>query len=217
MQQVGAGGCSLPQPACLPACLCACLGVGAGEAGALHLTPSLDPWVPLGRWANSPNSCCPAPICLTLPCPDLPCPVLLGPAPPLPAPFAAWHHAGSLLQGPEGSEVVLRVAPARGGPAHDVRLTRTPITINPVDAALCSSSGSTVAGPLGAEGEGGSSWDKLGYIRVATFSKQTAESVSGGLLWCHSVCFGTWKAQRGLGPRGGGLPVWGEAALHVGG
>jgi hypothetical protein len=58
--------------------------------------------------------------------------------------------AGNLLQGPNGSEVVLRVHPggssgAGGGTgsstSKEYRLTREQIKFNPVDSALCSSSG----------------------------------------------------------------------------
>eukprot|EP00887_Chlorella_sp_A99_P003436 scaffold7.g3436.t1 len=79
------------------------------------------------------------------------------------------YAAGALLQGPTGSEVALRVAPAHGGPPRELRLVRTPITINPVDSALCAGAG-RVAGEAAAG-------DKLGYIRIATFSKQTADKV----------------------------------------
>lgn len=46
-----------------------------------------------------------------------------------------------MLQGAEGSQVVLSVRPGSTGTAKDVRLTRQPIVLNPVDFALCSSSG----------------------------------------------------------------------------
>jgi len=46
-----------------------------------------------------------------------------------------------MLQGPEGTQVVLTVKPAGGSSSKDVRITRQPIEFNPVDFALCSSSG----------------------------------------------------------------------------
>ncbi|KAL4854503.1 C-terminal processing peptidase [Chlorella vulgaris] len=92
------------------------------------------------------------------------------------------YAAGNLLQGPDGSEVVLRVQPggssgAGGGTgsstSKEYRLTREQIKFNPVDSALCSSSGQLAPG---------SSSSSLGYIRVATFNKQTAEKVRAALL-----------------------------------
>lgn len=52
------------------------------------------------------------------------------------------YAAGGLLQGVEGSEVVLTLK-ARGatGTVKDVKLTRQPIKINPVDSAICTTSG----------------------------------------------------------------------------
>lgn len=47
-----------------------------------------------------------------------------------------------MLQGPEGTEVVLRVQPGGdGGEPRNVQVAREPIAFNPVDYALCSSSG----------------------------------------------------------------------------
>ncbi|KAI3434885.1 hypothetical protein D9Q98_002939 [Chlorella vulgaris] len=92
------------------------------------------------------------------------------------------YAAGNLLQGPDGSEVVLQVQPggssgAGGGTgsstSKEYRLTREQIKFNPVDSALCSSSGQLAPG---------SSSSSLGYIRVATFNKQTAEKVRAALL-----------------------------------
>lgn len=82
-----------------------------------------------------------------------------------------------LLQGPEGSEVQLKVMPAAGGPPRTLTLRRTPLTINPVDSALCS--GASALGSGGsATSSSGSGDQKLGYIRIATFSKQTADKAS---------------------------------------
>lgn len=51
------------------------------------------------------------------------------------------YAAGNMLQGAEGSAVVLTVKPHAGGATKEVQLTREQININPVDAALCSTSG----------------------------------------------------------------------------
>ncbi|KAL4518781.1 hypothetical protein Ndes2437B_g00861 [Nannochloris sp. 'desiccata'] len=84
------------------------------------------------------------------------------------------YAAGGLLQGVEGSEVVLTLK-ARGatGTVKDVKLTRQPIKINPVDSAICTTSGNYApnAAPT----------SKLGYIRIATFSKQTVEKFEAAL------------------------------------
>lgn len=126
--------------------------------------------------------------------------------------------AGNLLQGPEGSQVTLTVRPGgakSGAAAKDFKLTRQPIAFNPVDSALCSSSGegrarrrelgrssglggwlflgSRLNAALASGSRGrqsphrcphcagrlapGSPEGKLGYVRIATFSKQTPEKV----------------------------------------
>ncbi len=51
------------------------------------------------------------------------------------------YAAGGLLQGVEGSEVVLKVKARGSGSMKDVKLVRQPIKINPVDSAVCSTSG----------------------------------------------------------------------------
>ena len=52
------------------------------------------------------------------------------------------YAAGGLLQGAEGSEVVLKVkGNGSNGSVKDVKLVRQPIKINPVDTAVCSTSG----------------------------------------------------------------------------
>jgi len=92
------------------------------------------------------------------------------------------YAAGSLLQGPEGSRVVLTVKPhaergvergAGSSSTKEIALIRREIKINPVDSALCGTSGRYApdAAPS----------SKLGYIRVGTFSKQTAEKVRAAL------------------------------------
>jgi carboxyl-terminal processing protease len=88
------------------------------------------------------------------------------------------YAAGNLLQGADGSTVTLTVRPhgettnknSNTGPRNerDMVLTRQPIAFNPVDAAVC-------------DGTGASTSSKVGYIRLATFSKQTAEKVRAAL------------------------------------
>ena len=51
------------------------------------------------------------------------------------------YAAGGLLQGVDGSEVTLKIKPHNGGAVKDVKLTRQQIKINPVDSAMCSTSG----------------------------------------------------------------------------
>jgi C-terminal processing protease CtpA/Prc len=65
-------------------------------------------------------------------------------------------------------QVTLAVQPANGGGRRDVTLTRQPIQYQPVTAELCRGGG----GGGGADGS-----TPLGYIRVATFSKQTPDAV----------------------------------------
>jgi carboxyl-terminal processing protease len=83
------------------------------------------------------------------------------------------YAAGGLLQGPEGSAITLKIKPCAGGAAKDLKLTRAPILINSVDSALCSTSGRLAPDAPNTS--------KLGYIRVATFSKSTAEKVRAAL------------------------------------
>ncbi|EFN57183.1 hypothetical protein CHLNCDRAFT_9114, partial [Chlorella variabilis] len=104
------------------------------------------------------------------------------------------YAAGNLLQGPEGSEVVLRVRPSGGGAPRDLSLTRQPIQFNPVDSALCSTSGQLAPG---------SSEGRLGYIRVATFSKQTSEKVRAALLTLREQ--GAQRLVLDVRNNGGGL------------
>ena len=82
---------------------------------------------------------------------------------------------GNLLQGPEGSQVVLSVKPGAGGAARDVPITRQPIQFNPVDTALCSSSGKSAS-------LGGGGW--RGVIRRAGRGRHMAgpRAVAGSLL-----------------------------------
>ena len=78
------------------------------------------------------------------------------------------------LQGEEGSDVQLRVRSFRGGKERLVSLTRRQIRINPVSYALCS--------PASASVGGGSEGSRVGYIRLATFNKNTADATRDALL-----------------------------------
>lgn len=51
------------------------------------------------------------------------------------------YSVGSLLQGPDRSEVTLKVRPHTGGPSRDVKLVRQPISFNPVETAVCHTEG----------------------------------------------------------------------------
>lgn len=64
------------------------------------------------------------------------------------------------------AQVTLTVQPARGGGRRDFTLTRQPIQYQPITSELCRGGGG------GADGSA-----PLGYIRVATFSKQTPDAV----------------------------------------
>lgn len=85
------------------------------------------------------------------------------------------YAAAGLLQGTEGSEVALKVKPHQGGSVKELKLARVPITVDPVDSALCSSSGLLTGSPE-------NSSDKLGYVRIATFSKQTAAKTRDAII-----------------------------------
>lgn len=77
------------------------------------------------------------------------------------------YAAGNALQGPEGSKVVLKVASYTNPffkQAKEVTLTREKIRIKNVDSLVCK-----------APGMGDTR--KVGYIRIANFSKKTAEKV----------------------------------------
>ena len=77
------------------------------------------------------------------------------------------YAAGNLLQGPEGSSVTLRVRSHSGSKAiKNMNLTREIISLNPVDEGLCQFVKSN-------ESNTGLK-KKMGYIRVATFNKQTS-------------------------------------------
>ena len=76
-------------------------------------------------------------------------------------------------------QVTLTIRPHSGGPARDVQLSRERLTFNPVSSQVCRRVGpgpSANGSSSGAEGDG-----KVGYIRVATFSKQTTENVKAAI------------------------------------
>jgi C-terminal processing protease CtpA/Prc len=77
-----------------------------------------------------------------------------------------------MLQGPEGTTVSLRLSGAGGGAPRDLQLIRAPITLEPVQHALCASSGGMAPSAPG---------DRLGYIRLATFSKQTGPALRAAI------------------------------------
>ena len=75
--------------------------------------------------------------------------------------------------------MTLTIRPHSGGPARDVQLSRERLTFNPVSSQVCRRTGpgpSASGGSSVAEGDG-----KVGYIRVATFSKQTTENVKAAI------------------------------------
>lgn len=91
-------------------------------------------------------------------------------------------EAGDLLQGTEGTEVVLKLKPHSGEGLREVTLKREKIKINPVTSQLCGSASRAVteAAPS-AEVPAADGAGKIGYIRVATFSKQTPDSARAAL------------------------------------
>ena len=68
-----------------------------------------------------------------------------------------------LAQGAEGTEVSMTVQPRGGDTTRQVALTRRKVKFNPVTSRLC----------------GG--MPRTGYLRVSTFSKQTAEGVGAAI------------------------------------
>lgn len=93
------------------------------------------------------------------------------------------------------AQVVLRVRPYQQSATRDVALTRQKISFNPVSPQLCAGvspsllagrgSGAGALNPRpadpGSNGAAAGAAGKLGYIRVATFSKQTGEGVRAAL------------------------------------
>jgi len=73
-------------------------------------------------------------------------------------------------------QVTLTIRSDSGGATKEVPLSRQRLTFNPVTSQLCKRVS------LGGEEEGlGEPTGKVGYIRVATFSKQTTENVKAAL------------------------------------
>lgn len=74
-------------------------------------------------------------------------------------------------------QVTLTIRPHDGGAEKEVILSRQRLTFNPVTSQLCkkvslgSNSDGSASDPVG----------KVGYIRVATFSKQTTDNVKTAL------------------------------------
>lgn len=69
------------------------------------------------------------------------------------------------ITGAANTQVTLALQPHGQNGTREVTLTREKIDFNPVSSQLCSSSSS----------DGSSSNGKTGYIRLATFNKQTPE------------------------------------------
>lgn len=105
------------------------------------------------------------------------------------------YAAGNMLQGAEGTQVSLRIKSHRDKTVKDLTLTRQPIIIDPVDVMLCPSSGGYApsAAPT----------SKLGYIRIATFSKQTAEKTRDAITTLKSS--GADRLVLDIRNNGGGL------------
>eukprot|EP00873_Tetraselmis_striata_P028575 jgi/Tetstr1/448839/TSEL_036065.t1 len=82
------------------------------------------------------------------------------------------YQAAELLQGAEGSSVELSVQHGERGPLQTVTLQRAVIKLNPVSYGMC--------GPVSASVGGAA--DKLGYIKVSTFNKNTFEATQQALL-----------------------------------
>jgi carboxyl-terminal processing protease len=74
-------------------------------------------------------------------------------------------------------QVTLTIRSHDDGAIKELPLARQRLTFNPVTSQLCKKV------PLGEAGEGsaGEATEKVGYIRVATFSKQTTENVKAAL------------------------------------
>ncbi|KAK9806765.1 hypothetical protein WJX72_001801 [[Myrmecia] bisecta] len=101
------------------------------------------------------------------------------------------YEAGDLLQGQEGSEVKLTIIPHGGTNPRELTLTRQRIAFNPVTSQLCK--GSSAAATA----------SNIGYIRVAVFSKQTAENVRAAIKALQSE--GAERFVLDIRNNGGGL------------
>jgi len=74
-------------------------------------------------------------------------------------------------------QVTLTIRSQEGGETKELPLARQRLTFNPVTSQLCKK----VALGQEGEGSGGEASGKVGYIRVATFSKQTTDNVKAAL------------------------------------
>ena len=81
--------------------------------------------------------------------------------------LSVWSASLSILkgaaQGAEGTEVSMTVQPRGSNATRQLALTRRKVKFNPVTSRLC----------------GGA--PRTGYLRVSTFSKQTAEGVAAAM------------------------------------
>ena len=91
------------------------------------------------------------------------------------------YAAGNLLQGPEGSSVTLRIRPHGNGrkSPKDITFVREVISLNPVDKTLCDIAHR-------APEDRGNVKEKIGFIRVSTFNKQTPAKFHDALEELHS-------------------------------
>ncbi len=79
-------------------------------------------------------------------------------------------------------QVVLTLKPHGGGDLREVTLKREKIKINPVASQLCSSPSISLPSETSQSAEPpAASTGKIGYIRVATFSKQTPDNARSAL------------------------------------
>eukprot|EP00892_Ulva_mutabilis_P011902 jgi/Ulvmu1/9084/UM005_0179.1 len=76
------------------------------------------------------------------------------------------YDVAERLQGPEGSQVELRITPKAGGAAATYTLTREKVQIAAVSSSACGPVSAAVGAPAGAD---------VGYIRISTFNRRTAE------------------------------------------
>ncbi|KAK9905938.1 hypothetical protein WJX75_009244 [Coccomyxa subellipsoidea] len=91
------------------------------------------------------------------------------------------YEAGDLLQGSEGSEVTLTIRKHGEEATKQVTLVREKINFNPVSSQLCGSASASAASGGAGEAASSSGSGRVGYIRVATFSKQTAENARSAI------------------------------------
>ncbi|CAL8471979.1 g11521 [Coccomyxa elongata] len=91
------------------------------------------------------------------------------------------YDAGDMLQGAEGSEVKLTIRKHGQASTKDLTLVREKIKFNPVSSRLCDGVSSSSAAPSEAGAASPSGDGKVGYIRVATFSKQTPENTRSAI------------------------------------